>query len=159
VRIEPEDVLLATVLARLSEAVPVLCTQGHSQIRQPRVVLQTLPHPEGTRVARIPDRTVPELPIAPPGRSTEVRLHIQDPMGRIQELRGLQDHLHHMLVTVPAGAAARLSRQEEYVHDGASVVGGSGWPTARAPRRIILWLGSFKIHARIHRAGGRRHSF
>jgi hypothetical protein len=39
-------------------------------------------------------------------------------VGRIEELRSLEDHLYNMLVTMPTRTARRLVRKIEYVHFG-----------------------------------------
>lgn len=120
VGIEPVDMLLAGVGA--TEAVLELLAEGHAQLAQPLVVAQTLSHPDGAGMPRIADGEVAVLRgvAGKGGGGGEIWFVAgrggQEPVGGIEQLGCLQDHLDDVLVTVPARAARRLMGQIEDVH-------------------------------------------
>ena len=107
--IEPEDVILAG-MGPAREAVPELCAESHPEITQPHVLKEARASPQGGRMLHVPDRHVSGLSGQTARGTREVRCHIEHPMSRIKELGSLKDHLHHMLIAMPARASRRLLR-------------------------------------------------
>ena len=99
--IQPEDVILAG-MGPAREAVPELCAESHPEITQPHVLKKTRASPQGGRMLHIPDRHISGLSGQTARRAREVRRHIEHPMSCIKELGSLEDHLHHMLIAMPA---------------------------------------------------------
>lgn len=115
---QPIQMLLAAVGLVGAEAVLELLTERNTEHTQPLVVVQTLTHPDSRRMLRIADRLVAVLcGIALECRSrAKVRGLTEDPVGRVQELRGFQNHLDNVLVTMPTRTARWFVRKIEDVH-------------------------------------------
>ena len=117
VRRQPIQMLLTAVTLLRAKTIPVFLTQIRAKHAQPHVMLQALAHPNRTRVVLVLYRTITPLGnVLPKGRSPEIRRPLQEPMRGIQQLRRLQNHLHHMLVTVPARTTRWLVREIKDVH-------------------------------------------
>lgn len=80
-------------------------------------MIQTCPSPDRRRMILIFDRAIAALGDCLATRGcAEIRGHVQDPVCGVQELRSFQNHLHDMLVTMPARTARCLVGKIEDVH-------------------------------------------
>ena len=119
-RIEPVDMLFTGVGP--SKAMAELLTEGHTELTEPLVVREALARPNGTWMLGIANGEVAVLgSIAGEcGSGREVRCEAsgssQHPVGRVEELRGLENHFDDMFVTMPTRTARGAMRQIEDVH-------------------------------------------
>ena len=101
---QPIQMLLATVLLRLAKPVLVLFTEIGTEHTQPHIVIQSLPRPDGRRMILVPDRLV-AVPTGLRQRRTREIRGSEDPVSSIKKLGRFQNHLHHMLITMPTRTA------------------------------------------------------
>jgi len=118
-------VLFAAMGLIAAKAVLVLFTEGNAETAEPAVVLETLAGPDGAGMFRVANGQVALGGCAcgtllSRGRRLEVWSvasgESEDPVGRVEELRRLEDHLDNVLVTVPSCTARWLMGQIEDVH-------------------------------------------
>lgn len=116
---QPEEVCLTAMDLLGPKTEAVLGTQGEAQTAQPHIVVQARARPDGRRVVLVPNRLIATLRdcLTKRGRA-EIRGLLYDPVRRIEKLRSLENHLDHVLVTMPTRTARRLVRKIEYVHFG-----------------------------------------
>ena len=82
-------------------------------------MIQARPSPDRRRMVLVLNRAIAALHDVLAIRSrAEIRIGVYDPVGRIEELRSLKNHLYDMLVTMPARTARCLVRKIEDVHGG-----------------------------------------
>ena len=100
--IKPLQMIFATVALRCPIAIAILFAESKAELAQPDIVVQTLASPDSTGVLLVLDREVSTLlrPLTIRG-IREIRYARQQPLRRVKQLRCLEDHLHHMPVTVP----------------------------------------------------------
>ena len=73
--------------------------------------------PDGRRVVLVPNREIAALLNTLALRSrAKIRIHRNDPVGRIEKLRGLENHFDNMLITMPARTTRCLVRKIKDVH-------------------------------------------
>lgn len=131
---EPDDVLLTRVRL-VAEPMAEFHTEGETEFTEPPIVLETGARPNGTGMLRVVDRHIAAImgPLGRRGGGVKVGLQAgrlgKNPVGRIEQLGRLQNHLNNMLVAVPPRAACCLVMQIEDIHVQVRVI------TRRSQRR------------------------
>ena len=104
-RREPIQVLLAAVLLRGSKAVLILLAEIGAKHTEPHIVVKTLASPDCRGVVLILNRLIAPLRLILLERSRGEIGRAKDPVGGVEKLRCLQNHLYNMLVTMPTRTA------------------------------------------------------
>jgi hypothetical protein len=104
-RREPIQVLLAAVLLRGSKAVLILLAEIGAEHTEPHIVIQALTSPDCRGVVLVLNRLIAPLRLVLLERCGGEIRRAENPVGRVEKLCRLQNHLYNMLVTMPTRTA------------------------------------------------------